>query len=440
MKGNWGAARWPMGVALLLMAANALSFVDRMLLTLMVGPVRAELGISDTQLSLLHGFAFALFYAIAGLPLGKMADSGDRPRIMAGGVALWSVMTAMCGVASNFALLFASRVGVAIGEASLYPSAISLLSSRFPRSLVSRAIAVFQSGIFLGTALAMLGGAALLGWFETQKGIVAFTGLSPWRLVFITLGMPGLLVAAMLLFVREPRRAEGAEAPPLISWGAAARHILGNGRLYGGHFLAFTSITILGYGSLSWMPSVLVRSHGLSTADAGFLLGVALLIAGPIGVLSSGWLADHFAKRRMASGPMLTAVIAIAFLAVATPFFALSPTLAQVHLAAFLLALAQSFPYGISSASLVAVAPEALRGRVLALYLMISNLFGLTCGPLFVALLTDRYFEDDQKLYLSLALLPVLTTPIALAGIALCWKSYRAAWVRAQETPIGVGV
>lgn len=417
----------PWGLALLLLAANSLSFVDRMLLTLLVGPIRTELAISDTQISLLHGLAFASFYALAGLPLGRLADTWHRPRLMATGIALWSVMTSACGFAANFGLMFAARTGVAVGEASLSPAAISLLSERFPSTMAARAIAVFQSGIFVGTALSMLGGGLLLGWFQAHPLPGPLAELSPWRSVFVIVGAPGLLIALCLLLVREPR--EGRLQLPGVhtSLQGTLAHVFRAGRLYGGHFLAFTAITILAYGSISWMPSVLVRVHGIATPEAGLLLGVALLVAGPLGVMSSGILVDALAKRKIASGPMLATLVSVALLAIAVPAYALAPSLEAVRIAAFGLAFAQSFPYGIASASLAMVAPPALRGQLVALYLMISNLIGLTLGPLLVAVMTDNYFRDDNSVGLSLALLPLLTTPLALAGVALCWGPYRRA-------------
>lgn len=427
MKAHPEAVAAPWGMVALLLAANTISFVDRMLLTLLVGPIRAELMISDTQISLLHGFAFAAFYALAGLPLGRIADQGDRPRLMSIGVSLWSCMTAVCGFAGNFATLFAARVGVAVGEASLSPAAISLITQRFARSIASRAIATFQSGIFIGTALAMLGGGALLRWFE-QNPVALFADMSPWRLVFVAVSAPGLLIGLSLLFVAEPRRGRTRDAGGQTSIRKTFAHIGAHKSLYGGHFLAFTAITILAYGSLSWMPSVLVRAHGMSTPDAGALLGFALLIAGPIGVISSGALADAFAKRAIASGAMLVATAAVLLLAVATPLYALAPSLELARLSALLLAFAQSFPYGVASASIAMVTPAELRGQIVALYLMVSNLFGLTLGPLLVALATDRLFQSDEAVGQSLALLPLLTTPLALAGLALCWKSYQRAW------------
>lgn len=426
--------RAPWGLAILLLAANSLSFVDRMLLTLLVGPIRAELGISDTAISLLHGLAFASFYALAGLPLGRLADSWRRPQLMAIGVMLWSLMTSACGLAANFAVMFAARTGVAVGEASLSPAAISLLSERFPKTLAARAIAVFQSGIFVGTALAMLGGGLLLAWLEHAAIANIVPSLSPWRLVFILTGVPGLFIAALLLFIHEPR-STAAVAPAPISFRAAMAYIFSHARLYGGHFLAFTAITILAYGSISWMASALVRTHDLSTSDAGLLLGIALLIAGPLGVMSSGALVDILAKKHVASGPMITALISVVVLAVAVPMYALAPSLDAARYAAFGLAFAQSFPYGVASASLAMIAPPALRGQLVALYLMISNLVGLTLGPLLVALMTDYYFHNDSAVGQSLALLPLLTTPLALAGILICWTPYKRANASEPSAP-----
>jgi len=422
----------PWALAFLLLLANSMSFVDRMLLTLMVGPIRAELGISDTQISLLHGFAFAAFYALAGLPLGKLADTGHRPRLMSAGTGAWSAMTAVCGLAPSFAWMFLARTGVAVGEASLSPAAVSLLAERFRRTLASRAIAVFQSGIFIGTGLAMLGGGALLAWFTTHADSLP-GGLTPWRAVFVTVALPGLPIALLLLAVREPRNRDPRAAVSTPSTREALRHFRDHSRLYGGHLLAFTAITVLAYGSLSWMPSVLVRAHAMPISEAGQLLGIVLLVGGPLGVMASGALLDVFARRGLASGPTLTTLLAAALLAIAAPIYGLADDVKTATAAAFLLAFAQSFPYGIASAMLAIVAPARLRARLVALYLMVSNLVGLSLGPLLIALTTEHWFGDDASVGTSLALLPILTTPLALAGVAACWLPYRRAWLHAQD-------
>jgi MFS family permease len=423
-------SRAPWALAYLLLLANIMSFIDRMLLTLLVKPIRAELMITDTQISLLHGLAFAVFYALFGLPLGRLADSVNRPKLISGGIGLWSAMTAACAAATSFVGLFVARIGVAIGEATLSPAAISLLAEKFPKQLVARAIGVFQSGIFIGSGLALLAGGSLLGWLEKHdlSNLGPLSGLSPWRLVFLCVGAPGILLAIAFLFVSDknrstPKLAQSAATP----FKDAVKYVLQNKSLYFGHILTFTAITILAYGSLSWMPTVMVRSHDVATAQVGLYLGVIMLVAGPMGVMFSSWLLDSFVKNKKQNGLVTIALIAAVLLGVAVPAYALAPNLGMALAAACLLAFAQSFPYGIASSALTMVTPAHFRGQIIALYLMISNLFGLTLGPLLVARMTDGYFHDDAMIKYSLALLPLLTVPFAFIGVAVCRAPFKKA-------------
>ena len=416
----------PWGLAILLLFANIMSFVDRMLLTLLVKPIRADLAISDTQISLLHGLAFAVFYAVFGLPLGRIADSVHRPRFMSGGIALWSAMTAACGAATSFVTLFIARIGVAIGEATLSPASISLLSEKFPKHLAARAIGIFQSGIFIGTGLALLAGGTLLGWLEKQnfENLGSLGSIEPWRLVFIIVGLPGILVALLLLFIKDTKREKAnRSSEDITSFRAAFELILKNKALYFGHILTFTAITILAYGSISWMPTVIVRTHEVTSAQAGLKLGIIVLLIGPIGVMASSALLDRFIRKSNPNGLIWTTIFSIILLAIAVPFYSLAPNLSAALFGACLLSFAQSFPYGIASSLLSIVTPANFRGQIIAIYLMISNLIGLTLGPLLVARFTDGFFKNDAMIKYSFALLPILTVPIAFIGIAIFSKA-----------------
>lgn len=421
----------PWALASLLMLANTFSFIDRTLLTLLVAPIRSELGISDTVISLLHGFTFAALYAVMGLPLGRLADRGDRPKLMAGGITLWSAMTCASGLASSVATLAVARAGVAVGEASLSPSAISLLAERMPQRMAARAIAMFQSGIFVGSAAALFVGGALLRELEraVRDGDSPFPHMSPWRVVFIAVGLPGLLLALALLFVREPRRAAGAGARPeqpalrdTFAYLAAHRSV------YGWHVIAFTAITILAYGAMAWMPTTLVRSHGVSTATAGVWLGAVLLIAAPAGVMASGALVDRALARRHGAGPIDVALAGLLLLAIAVPVFALAPNITVAMIADVPLAFGLGFPYGIASGALALVTPVHLRGQVIAIYLLISNLLGLSLGPLLVALCTDHLFHQDAAVRYSLALLPLVTVPVAVVALRQARAPFARTW------------
>ena len=423
-------------LAIVLFLANSLSFVDRQVLTLLVKPMRAELGISDVQVSLLQGLAFASLYAILGLPLGRLADRTHRPRLMAAGIAVWSGMTVASAFASDYAHLFIARMGVAVGEAALAPAAVSLLSDRFPRSRVGRAIALFQAGIFVGSALALLAGGWLLAAYDAGglEWLRALGITSGWRAVLLVVGAPGWFVALLLLFVHEPRHGAAAPSTPQLGVRASLAWVWARRDVYTGVIVAFTAITVLAYGSLAWAPTVLVRVHALASADAGIRLGMIMLFAGPLGVVGAGWLVDRLAAKGRADAPIAAAMGGAIAFAIVVPAFALAPTLALAMLGAVALAFAQGYPYGIASTSFAMVTPPEMRGQVVALYLLISNLLGLTLGPLLVALGTDRIFHDDLAVGRSLALLPLVTIPLAIAGLVGARSAYARAYAAITHT------
>lgn len=420
-------------LAFLLFLVNSLSFVDRQILTLLVEPIRADLEISDTQISLLQGIAFASFYALLGLPLGRLADRTDRPRLIAVGIGIWSVMTAVSGLARDYAHLFLARMGVAVGEAALSPAAVSLLSDRFPRNRVARAIGLFQSGIFVGSALALLSGGWLLAWLGDTVHLPVVGVIAGWRVVFTVIGLPGLIFSLAMFLVDEPRRQAAGAAPAQLPLRQGLAWLWARRGVYGPHFVAFTAITVLAYGTLAWAPTVLVRVHGLTPAEAGVRLGTMMLVMGPLGVFGSGWLVDQLLARRVADGPPLAAIGGVLLFVASVPVFALSAQLGVVLAAALVVAFAQSYPYGIASASLALITPPAMRGQVTALYLLISNLVGLSLGPLLVALGTDYLFANDLAVGRSLALLPAITAPVALAALVMLRRPYAASWREVSE-------
>lgn len=212
-------------VVVVLLLANAVSFIDRLLLSLLVTPIKTELQLSDTQVSLLQGFAFALFYCFAGLALARLADRSSRKWIVTAGLALWCLLTSLSGTARHYWQLFLYRFGVGIGEGTLSPSAYSLIAAYFPRERLSLAIGIYSLGITAGIGLAWLGGGAAIHWVSMQDAI-ELPGLPPlagWRLVFVLVGAIGLPVAVLMLFVREPARAPVAPRERQRSTGAVSR-------------------------------------------------------------------------------------------------------------------------------------------------------------------------------------------------------------------------
>ncbi len=378
-------------VVAICMLAYVFSFVDRQILALMIGPIEADLGISDTQFGLLHGFAFAIFYATMGIPLAGLSDRVSRPGVIAAGIAVWSAATVICGFARSFAQLFVARVFVGAGEAALSPATYSLISDLFPKEKLGRAVAVYSMGSFFGTGLAFLAGGAVSA-LVGASGEVSFLGsqMKAWQAVFIIVGAPGFLLALiMALTVRDPGRSGTTSAPPLAD---VLRLIARDRAIYAPHIIGYTLAAAALFAVLGWSPAVLIRGFGMTPAQAGGWLGALALTAGVGGVVSSGWIMDALTRAGYAASPFLTGVIGSAgtlVFAAALPFAGgLSGTLWVLGGLLFF----ASFPMPPSTAVMQIAAPPAMRSRVSALFLCSNSLIGATLGALLVGLFNDRLF------------------------------------------------
>lgn len=426
------AAAWPRSsvgwyAVFVLTIAYVLAFVDRTILSLLVGPIRADLGLSDTQLSLVQGFAFAVFYTTLGLPIALLADRLNRRNIIALGVALWSAATALCALPRSFAGLFAARVGVGVGEAALSPAAYSMIADLFPPNRLSRALATYTIGVFAGSGLAYLIGGAVVGAVTKIGSVeVPLLGeLRPWQLVFLLVSLPGLPIALWILTLPEPVRRRCTDAPggAAAHLSTAASHLYGHMRahwqVYLSHMLGFSLIALLFNASIAWLPTYLMRVFGLSSAQTGFWLGSILLVVGVSAVMLGGWLSDRLQTAGYSDATMrvglISAVGALPFAAAATTVDSLPLSLTLIAALLFFVTL----PYGAAAAALQLVTPSHMRATASSVYLCLLNLIGLGLGPTLVALLTDHYFHSDLAVGRSLAVACTLAAPLA-AGV-LWW-------------------
>jgi MFS family permease len=431
---NPTAAYLTLGVLLL---AYILSFVDRNVMAVLIGPIREDFAISDFQYSLLHGFAFSMFYIVLGLPIARLADNRSRTAIITLGVLFWSLMTCLCGLARGFASLFVMRAGVGIGEAALSPPAYSLLGDYFSADTLPRAMAVYTLGITIGGGLAyMIGGSA----YEFFVGLdtVELPGVGvirPWQLTFFAVGVPGFLVVALLiLLVKEPPRVGSAAAVQAHSLADATVWFRGRWQAYTGLILGVSLLSILGYGTMAWYVEFLVRSHGLGRADAGSQFGLIFIVAGSLGTLAGGWSAKPLAERGYVDANMrVVLLVALVWMlpAIAGP---LMPDGQLALLAAFPIVFFLNSYFGVSVAALQLITPNRLRAQFSAMLLFMTNLFGLALGPSVVAALTDFLFADDLSLGYSLATLPAIVCPLAAILVAWGLPHYRHALIGMQET------
>ena len=404
-------------VAFVLMACNTLSFVDRQILGLLVTPIKAELGLSDTQIGLLQGLAFGIFYTLLGLPMGRIADTRSRRKLVAAGIFCWSAMTALCAGARSYGTLFLARMGVGVGEATLSPSAFSLLSDCFPKDRLATALSIFSMGIFFGSGLALILGGLIIG------------AVGSWRLTFLIVGLPGLLMSLVALTIREPprrnllRTSDGA----VQSLGLAdvARQVQARWRSVAGVCLAFAAQALCNYAQQAWLPTYFVRLHGWSLRQAGVTLGLVSLVTGLTGAYLGGRLADRWQRSGIAEAPLRVAVLAtlcagVTFtLALCLPV--LEMQLAFLGPAFFFLAM----PIGSAYASLQLILPNQVRGQIGALQVFTLNLGGLILGPALPGLLNDYVFRDGQMIGWSLALTVGAASLFAALLFFWSWRPYR---------------
>lgn len=428
------APKKPLGyawfVVALLTMAHMLSFADRQILNLLVGPIRKDLDISDTQMSLLLGLSFAVFYTVCGIPLARWADSRSRRALISAGAFAWSVATAGCGLAQNYTQMLLARIGVGVGEATLSPAAFSLISDYFPREKRATAISLFVMGVYFGGGMAFLIGGAVINYASTNgPTLLPLVGeIRPWQLVFLMLGGFGVLFSLLLLLIREPKRtAERAKALPVATVIAQLRS---NRRTLLCHHFGFALFSLAGYGSSAWIPSFFIRVHHWTPAEIGLTYGLILAIFGTIGVIVGGRLGDRGHRLGQTDATLRIGMFAALAAIPCSLGFLLSD---QYWVIIGLLALGTFFfsmPFGCAPAGLQEIVPAEMRAQASAIYLFVINMVGLGLGPTAVALATDYIFKDDLAVGYSLLLVGVVSLSLSALLLWLGQAPFRASYAR----------
>lgn len=412
----------------LLSLAFILSMLDRTVISLLVEPIKADLGLTDTGIALLQGATFAIFYALTGVPIGWLADRSNRRNIVSAGIGLWSVMTVGCGLATSYATLFFARTGVAVGEAALNPAAYSLLSDRFSKAKLGRAIGIFTAAGVVGTGLALLIGGKLYSYFVSQGGLDIGWSLKPWQATFVAVGLPGLLLAMLIMVtVSEPQRIGRQQAGGDAGSGASAfAFIKSNRAIYGPLLGGYGILCIVGYAFVSWGPASLGRVHGLSPSEIGGKFGMIMLIFGSLGPILGGIACDRLVKSGRNNGPILCLLVA----ATLCLLFAISLLLNNGLTATWIAYAGIAFGFTAMLASVpIAIqmlTPSEFRARIAALSLVSANVVGLGIGPLLVGLLNDNVFTGTAGIATSL---PLVLAVSAFVGFIIVWPARRASVV-----------
>lgn len=420
------AANYALAVMLV---AYILSFIDRNIMSVLVGPVREYFDISDFQFSLLHGVAFTIFYIFMGLPIGWLADRYSRKWIITTGIFFWSLTTCLCGLAKTFGSFFAARVGVGVGEAALSPSAYSLMGDSFPPNRLRWATSIFAMGICLGSGLSYKVGSWMYEWLGTQdfSNIPVINELEIWQMTFIGVGLPGFIVVILMMFVREPKRIvpAGMDSSEEVPVSELVKYLKTNWRVYGSICAGVAFMAIIGYGLLMWNVEFLMRTYGTSRLEAGSTLGNILIIGGTAGTFAGAVFASWLQRRGYEDANLRMTFLAALILIVPAIAAPLMPT-AELAIAIMWVVIFIHYTHlGVVFAALQLITPNRMRAQASAILLFMANFFGLMLGGSAIAFLTDFVLGGDDQLRYSLSITAGICYPAAAVAVGLGLRSYR---------------
>lgn len=378
-------SRYPNYVLGVLFLLTMLNFLDRQIITILAEPVKRDLGLSDTQIGLMTGLSFALFYTTLAIPVAALADKWNRSRIIAIAIAIWSAMTVFCGLATNFTQLFLARVGVGIGEAGSGPASHSLIADLFPPERRSGALGILGMAISVGALIAYAGG----GWIVERFD---------WRIAFLMAGLPGIIIALIVWFtVHDPRGniplAQALKPDPDKIGLKEALRILSSKPAYWHLVAAGIVVQFVAYGLASFYGSLFVRVYDMGYGELGWKLGVMVGITGALGAWLGGKAGDHFGSLRATLPLVVTAlVMVISVPGMIGALYASNGNLAMVLLA--FPTFAATFYYGPNFSAIQRLASDETRAMAVAIYLLLAGIIGLGFGPVFVGILSDMFIDD----------------------------------------------
>ena len=411
-------------VVTVLSAAYFVSIVDRFFMAVAMVPIKADLGLTDTQLGVLQGLGFAVLFIFATPLFGRLADTANRRNLILFGIFGWTVATIACGFAGSFESLLGARVGLGLAEAALLPAGMSLIMAYFDRGKVGRATSVFVMGGNLGGLAALVGGGMLLEYFAGTGGLkLGQLHFAPWQSLFVVGALPGVVVMILMLSVREPARSWGPRSKA-SSGGlmVALREIRSNVTAYVSHVIAVTCALVLGGGLVAWSTAFYVRSHHLTVGNAAIAAGLCGGIAGISGLAAGGVVLDRLRRRRLGGEPGLIITTCLALSFPATMLFTFSESLGLsltgFALASFLLQATQ--PAGHAGIQLMA--SDRSRGTITGLFVAIVTIGSFGLGPVCIGFLNDRVFTSPEGLGSSIA---ALNAALALVGLVFATRSRR---------------
>ena len=428
---NYPSRKTGYSAVVVMTLAQVFAFIDRQIPAMLVEPIKQDFNLNDSQIALLGGAAFSIFYAIMALPIGYAVDRYKRVNVLGTGIFVWSLMTTLAGLANSFGRLFGARIGVAVGEAVMAPVSVSLVSDYFPQNKQGKPMGIITAGVYIGIGATLIGGGYLIDYL-TNIGGITIPGIGyfkPWQATFLVVGIPGILISFAAFMLHEPRRLGLAQTSEKDSKSINIfSHLIKNKSTLIPMFAGLIFMALIFYSFTFWAPSMMVRTHGLSLTEVGFSLGIITIISSILGTISSGAVVDYLRSKGRTDAPIRTAMFACIF---AMPAICLAPLVENVVAAWMLIGIYLFFISSFAPIGLLAVSgvsSNEVKGQMAAVHAFLMMAFGLSLGPQITAFFTDFILQDESKLGLAVSLTGGLVLPIAAVCFWMSLKRYRKAY------------
>lgn len=412
----------------ILTLAQVFAFIDRQIPSMLVEPIKQDFNLTDSQIALLGGAAFSIFYAIMALPIGYAVDRYKRTKVLGTGIFLWSLMTALAGLANSFGKLFGARIGVAVGEAVMAPISVSLVSDSFPENKQGKPMGIITAGVYIGIGITLLGGGFLIDYLTSIGGItLPLIGyLKPWQATFMIVGIPGLVLAIAAFYLKEPQRIEDqVDSSHIVDRKNVFLHLKEHKKTLIPMFGGLIFMALIFYSFSFWAPTMMIRTFDISLTEVGFILGMITIISSITGTIIAGSAVDYLRNRNYTDAPVRTAMIAV--ILALPPIISLSFTQSElgawICIALYLLFISSFAPLGLLAIS--GVSTGNVKGQTAAIHAFLMMAFGLSLGPQLTAFFTDFVFVDPNLLINSVSLTGLIVLPISALLFKLSLNRYR---------------
>ena len=411
----------------ILTLAQIFAFIDRQIPSMLVEPIKQDFNLTDSQIALLGGAAFSIFYAIMALPIGYAVDRYQRTKVLGTGIFLWSLMTALAGLANSFGKLFGARIGVAVGEAVMAPTSVSLVSDSFPENKQGKPMGIITSGGYIGIGITLLGGGFLIDYLTSIGGItLPLIGyLKPWQATFMIVGIPGLVLAIAAFYLKEPQRLEERIDAQLKDRKNVFLHLKEHRKTLIPMFGGLIFMALIFYSFSFWAPTMMIRTFDISLTEVGFILGMITIISSITGTIAAGSAVDYLRNKNYSDAPVRAAMIAVilALPPIISLSFVQNELGAWICIALYLLFISSFAPLGLLAIS--GVSTGNVKGQTAAIHAFLMMAFGLSLGPQLTAFFTDFVFVDPNLLINSVSLTGLIVLPISALLFKLSLSRYR---------------